>query len=158
MARRPPGLNEADCFKWFMPTNPPDEGCWDWLGRIRASDGYGVFSLNRVPAYAHIASHKIFNVHDLLTESKPFVLHSCHRRICVQPKHLHAGTQAENMREMVEANRSLRGEGHHNAKLTEADIIEIRQSILTQRQLAKIFGVSDGTIGFVRRKERWTHL
>lgn len=82
---------------------PPEEGCWDWTGGVQSS-GYGHFTLVREDGkkfqmLAHRASQEIFNgpIPDGL-----YVLHSCDRKICVQPKHLRVGTQAENLREARE--------------------------------------------------------
>ena len=53
-----------------------------------------------------------------------------------------------------------RGEQNGAARLTTAKVQSIRQQYatgkVTQRQLAHLYGVSQGTIGFVLRGETWT--
>lgn len=50
------------------------------------------------------------------------------------------------------------GENHSNAKLTNADVLEIRASDKTQRELAERFGVTVSSISNIRRGKSWTHL
>ena len=47
------------------------------------------------------------------------------------------------------------GEEHHSAKLTKAQVIMIRQSLSSQRQLAHIYGVSQATIQAVVSGKFW---
>jgi len=50
-----------------------------------------------------------------------------------------------------------KGEKHGNARLTDAQAIEIRQSTASHVELAEKYGVSPGTIEYVRRIG-WKHL
>lgn len=160
---RPWGLTLAESFAWFLPGDPPPasiECCWDWPGRTDTA-GYGVFDTSNdgPPILAHIASHRLYNFLDPITAENPFVLHWCDRPPCVHPAHLHAGTKAENNREMVERGRSAKGEGHSQAKLTEADVLWIRsQTNRTNRELASIFGVSNYAISAIRQRITWKHI
>jgi hypothetical protein len=56
----------------------------------------------------------------------------------------------------------LQGEDNGRAKLTEAQVIEIRylfaQGEATHRRLGEKFGVSYGTIGKLIRRESWMHI
>jgi DNA invertase Pin-like site-specific DNA recombinase len=53
-----------------------------------------------------------------------------------------------------------RGEKHPIAKLTEAKVLQIfrLREELTQRQIAKIVGVQQTTVGRVLRRESWAHV
>lgn len=155
-------MNEIEAFHWFMPGDPPDapsltEGCWDWSSFT--SHGYGRIHVSidgRQKQFpAHVVSHRIYNgpVPDGLA-----VLHSCDRRICVQPRHLGTGTWLQNSREMVERGRSTAGERCSYAKLTDADVIAIRQSSTPSRGIAVEFGISATLVRQIRRGEKWTHL
>lgn len=55
------------------------------------------------------------------------VLHRCDNKWCVNPEHLELGTQKENLRQMSERGRSLRGERNPKTKLTDVQIGEIRR-------------------------------
>jgi hypothetical protein len=52
----------------------------------------------------------------------------------------------------------VRGEDKKNAKLTETQVREIRNSTITQRHLAKIYGVSPCQISKIRTGKEWKHL
>lgn len=52
----------------------------------------------------------------------------------------------------------LQGEVNGRSKLTEEQVLEIRESSCTAIVLAKQYGVSGNTIGKIRRFETWKHL
>jgi len=92
-------MTAPEAFSWFLPGDPPNEGCWDWPAST-TNAGYGNFTVKvgsrLVTHYAHRVSYEIFHgpiPYGLL------VMHSCDRPVCVNPAHLRAGTQKENMRE-----------------------------------------------------------
>lgn len=92
------------------------------------------------------------------------VLHTCHRgdEGCINIRHLYLGDHARNTLDMVEAERSARGEDNGNAELTEADIREIRRlyrtRLVSQRGLAGQFRVSQGTIHQIVSYKTWKHI
>jgi hypothetical protein len=106
------------------------------------------------------------------------VLHHCDNPPCVRPIHLFTGTRADNMADMIRKGRknpargerngqathperTARGECHGSAKLTAADVLEIRQLAregLTQRAIASRFGVSHILVGGIIRRKIWAHI
>lgn len=62
------------------------------------------------------------------------------------------------MQEMVEAQRSLFGERNHRARLTDDEVLAIRQSALGAQEIAKIFNISWRTVYNIRNRETWRHL
>lgn len=70
--------------------------------------------------------------------------HLCRQPACINPAHLEPVTHAENIR---------RG---NNAKLTAADADLIRQSSLSARKIAKLYGVAPATIDDIRAGRSWT--
>jgi hypothetical protein len=52
----------------------------------------------------------------------------------------------------------LFGEDHPQAKLTEAEVVEIRASTLPERTLAEKFKCNRANIGYVRRGQTWRHV
>lgn len=161
---RPKGLSLEEAFRWYMPEDPPPapsprEGCWDWTGSLCTRGGYGSLSVyidgrTRTLA-AHRASYLIFNGE--ITKGL-WVLHSCDRPACCQPAHLHLGTQTENMREAIERNRIARGERAGTAKLTDEQVLWIRQSPMKQKELADMFAVSQPLISMIRAGKTRAHL
>lgn len=78
--------------------------------------------------------------------------HTCDNRRCINPEHLLVGTNADNVRDRVERNRSAIGERNGSAKLNTLQINAIRSDIsCTQSQLASRYGVSQGAISLIKR-------
>lgn len=80
---------------------------------------------------------------------------------CVNIRHLRLGTQGENIRDMVEAGRSARGERNALHRLTEGDVQEVRRLLAegaTQKDIAAMFGVHKSTIGAIPRGRTWAWL
>ncbi|SOE31804.1 hypothetical protein [Streptomyces sp. OK228] len=94
------------------------------------------------------------------------VLHRCNggsgTNGCVNIRHLYADTPAQNSRDMVEAERSNRGEDRPDAKLTEDDVRAIRRRyvprVVTQQRLADEYGVDQTTVSAIIRREKWAWL
>jgi hypothetical protein len=68
------------------------------------------------------------------------------------------GTHADNVDDSIKHETWTHGEKHGMAKLTEDKIRTIRMSSKTQRQLAKDFGVSQGTIWQIKHRNYWKHV
>lgn len=65
-------------------------------------------------------------------------------------------THAENQKHAIEKELYRVGENHPSAKLKESQVEEIRESVnITQRQLAKKYGVSQRTIAQIIHNEIW---
>jgi hypothetical protein len=76
-------------------------GCWLWAA-AKDHRGYGRYSLNGRDPAAHRVAHEalIGPIPDGL-----YVLHGCDTPSCVNPNHLRAGTQGDNLRECVDRGR-----------------------------------------------------
>ena len=88
-----------DLWKRIDIKGPND--CWEWQG-YKLQFGHGNVTW----------SGKVKKVHRLIFEAANgaipkglWVLHSCDNPPCCNPKHLHLGTAADNMRECVERGR-----------------------------------------------------
>lgn len=157
-----------------------ENGCHEWQGP-RTKDGYGQFG-----EYWLVEQYGIKLVHRMMvhvstgfvfTSRDQQVMHSCHNRPCCNPQHLSVGTSAENMRQVVERRLAngfvpksalkrpgtghTKGEAHVNAKLTEAQVIEIRARRAAgekAKDLGREFGVSGTTISAIHRRRKWRHV
>lgn len=130
--------------------------CWEWTG-TRNGNGYGRAWMDSKWVAAHRHSYIQFKgpVPDGL-----HVRHLCHNRLCCNPDHLDVGTAKENAQDSIDAGRFIRGAASGNAKLTDADVIAIRQNPtqLKTRELAEKFGVSAGTISNIKTGKVWRHV
>ena len=68
------------------------------------------------------------------------------------------GTHTDNMRDKTFHGTQMLGTKHHQAKLTEDDVREIRAANATGRSLAEIYGVSQVAIHLIRTRKTWKHV
>ncbi len=153
------------------------EGCWVWTG-TKTPGGYG-----NIGAGGHCGKpllvHRV--VYQLeIGEIPPgmSVCHSCDTRACVRPSHLFLGTPADNSRDMALKGRAAsgaqnasylypdrrpHGSSHGCAKLSEADVHEIRNAYamtpgLTMRALGLRYGVGVTAVLHIVRRKTWKHV
>jgi len=71
-------------------------------------------------------------------------------------------TQSENIKHAYKMGlMSHVGEKHNRSKLTNEDIYEIRrltESDLNQKEIAKMFNISQQTVSKIKNRRRWNHL
>lgn len=134
------------------------DGCWLWEG-ARQPYGYGAFGARAKNYSAHRWQ---WERHHGPLQPGQVVMHLCDTPECVRPDHLAAGTQAENIRDKMEKGRhryrAFRGEEHPRARLTWAQVHEIRARHAAGESglsLHRAFGVSRSTMYAVLRGEHW---
>ena len=87
------------------------------------------------------------------------VMHKCDNGACVNPEHLEAGTQRDNMIDMRRKKRDAASRGFHNkAKLTVGQVVEIRSSTLQPSVLAKLYGLTTSGICHVKYRRTWKNV
>lgn len=94
------------------------------------------------------------------------VRHKCDNTWCCNVEHLELGTHKDNMRDMVERNRSgkgrenpkVRGIKNASSKLNNEQVEEIYLSKLSCYFLAKKYGVNKSNILHIRHKRQWKWL
>ena len=80
--------------------------CWEWKG-AESGRGYGHMSLGGGTNYNNILVHRLSYVIHYGDISKNLVVrHKCNNKLCVNPKHLEAGTQLENKRDIIVSGRA----------------------------------------------------
>lgn len=80
---------------------------------------------------------------------------------CVNPKHLRWATPHENQMDKAFHGTDTRGEKAWNAKLTEADVKNIRERLShgeSQRSIASDFGVHQVSVSLINRRINWGWL
>lgn len=132
---------------------------WMWNGNLD-SHGYGQLKIGGKTLLAHRVSYQIHNGE--IPEGL-HVLHDCDIRNCVNPEHLHLGTNADNVRERMERGKSTahRGEEHGRAKLTAKQVQDIRARFNngeTQLSLGREYGVNQTHISRIVNKVEWRHV
>ena len=133
--------------------------CWNWNKSI-TKWGYGHIKVKGKVMLAHRISYE--------ANKEPIpdglcVLHKCDNPACINPDHLFLGTNADNVRDKVSKNRQShtgqsKGERHSLAKLTEQDVLNIRASHLSQKQLAEQYNTTQPNISLIKNRVKWTHI
>jgi hypothetical protein len=92
---------------------------------------------------------------------KPCICHKCDNPKCVNPSHLFAATQTENLADMRRKGRTPTGVNHGNSKLSP---IKVKAAKLYRfngwpyEKIAQRFNVSGTTIRFALIGRTWTHV
>jgi hypothetical protein len=133
-----------------------------WTGQSTTHNGYGVIGLGRRKDGRVLAHRFSYILHRGPIPDGMVICHACDVRLCVNPDHLWLGTRDDNQLDMALKGRAARGEGHHNVRLTEERVREIRSAVFTTmamyRQWSTDWGVSVGAIRDARYGLSWRHV
>lgn len=135
------------------------DGCWGWDGCVHEC-GYGRLSQGPRNARLYLKAHRVSWVLHNGDLDESLVLHGCDNPPCTNPEHLYKGDQLANVADVVERGRA-RGERNGDAKLTEAQVLEVRAlraQGLYLRQIAALYGVHLATIHLVATGRTWRHV
>ena len=155
MSRRRPAIER---FMKLIEKQP--NGCWHWIGN-RSPQGYGQF--HRDGDHKAMRAHRFSFAHFKGEIPKGlYVCHSCDVPCCVNPEHLYTATNSENIKDAFKRGRvSHVGEKHNRAKLTERDVLTMREKRKrgeTCRKLAVHYNVHVQTVVKIVGGKAWTHL
>ncbi|MEN3234743.1 hypothetical protein PUR29_14170 [Methylobacterium ajmalii] len=135
------------------------DDCLYWPFYVDAQ-GRASITINKKPK--RVARVICEMVHGVPPDDRPEAAHSCGNGHlgCISPKHLRWANHSENMIDRIQHGTHNRGERHPEAKLSEADIVKIRQmrGILSQRKIAKMFDISPGHVSDIQTRKTWFWL
>lgn len=100
----------------------------------------------------YMISRMVYKIYHNVDPGKFVVMHTCDHPNCINPLHLHLGTQGENLEDMHRKDRhgEQRGSSSVLSKLTDEDVTEIRRrfafSKVRMTTLGNEYGVSEPTI------------
>lgn len=160
LAKQPP-LDERFWSK--VSVLGPSE-CWPWRAALRNNNNprqaYGAFWLDGrhqpAPRVALLLS-------GVTVQDEMEVCHRCDNPPCCNPAHLFIGTPQANVDDKVAKGRQVKGERVHTAKLTEAQVAEIRAAKPAgtrapnglPAQLAEKYGVTKPYISEIWSGKSW---
>lgn len=139
-------------------------GCWEWRSSKAVRGGYGQLTHGHKLKKAHRVSYEVF-VGPI--PAGMFVCHKCDNPPCVNPAHLFLGTPGDNHKDMHRKQRgfvpeALRGSKHPSTKLTEQDVIDIKNLLRAgetpQVEIARKYGVSKTLITRIKKGKTWTTI
>lgn len=178
------GYCDSACRFWSKVKRGGPSDCWEWCGpttkngpRTKRGAGYGRFSVGSKPRVMWIASRYAWVLgHGQAPPGDMCVCHTCDNPSCVNPSHLFLGTTAENVNDRdrkgrtamasrsgprLHPERIIRGTGHHKAKLTEADVVDIRKRRASGEKLVALaseYGVAHSVISALVKRTTWKHV
>ncbi len=117
------GLTAAQAFFTKVNKDGPG-GCWIFTGSIKPRNGYGHIRVAGRDHNAHRWSWA--HAYGPIPAGKE-IAHKCDVPACVNPEHLFVASHHENMLDAMVKRRHAHGERSRHAKLTEAQVIEIRR-------------------------------
>jgi hypothetical protein len=129
--------------------------------RLQKPKGYARVTLTDVNGHPHILFvHRLVAYAFLPTAppSKNYINHKNFARDDNRPINLEWVDAFENMAHMVRANRSLKGSKNPSAILTEKEVMEIKISKLSFREMSEKYNVSISTIEALRYGRTWKYL
>lgn len=161
----PRGTGLAERLYARLDISGGPDACWEWTGhrRKRRSRGLAYARMcigGNATDYVHRVSYV---VHIGPIPDGMLVCHSCDNPSCGNPAHLFLGTTQDNTADKVAKGRQLRGQRHPRAKLSAADVKEIRatpnlEDLAVRSALAERFGVTQPAIENVARGRSWREL
>lgn len=133
------------------------EGCWLWAGRDVAH--HATIALDD-GTHRSIGAHVFsYILHYGPIPRGMVVRHKCDHHACVRPDHLELGTRAENVNDAVMRGRVAYGERQGHAKLSESQVMEIREKYatggFTQKELALAYGACRASICQIVNGKYW---
>lgn len=132
--------------------------CWLFCGQTKVGPYRSFWAKKNV--LAHVYSYKIHNGPILPGKQ---INHTCDNPICVNPDHLYAGTQKQNVADCKKRGRLNRnkGEKHGRAKHTEQLVLDIRKEFETCKNISEIarkYNINRRTASNIINRKTWKHI
>lgn len=139
-----------------------ESGCWEWKNSLDEW-GHGRIYIGHEARYAHRVAYEL--EHGEIPDGKQ-INHGCRNASCVNPDHLYAGTQQENVQDETDAgvwtDSRPRGSQVGTSSLTESDVAEIKalweMGGHTQREIAERYETVQQNVSRIVNGLRWTHV
>ena len=146
----------------------PKTECWNWNGSTTGKGRWRYGALNvsfdELNIQRGIRSHRLsYMIFKGDIPKGMLVLHKCDNTLCCNPEHLFLGTQNDNMLDAQKKKRlpSHQGSKNANAKITEADVLEIRKLKKAKTSIPAIqkrFNLGRSTIWHIINRTTWNHI
>lgn len=153
-------LTPKQISRFWSKTSKLENGCIVW-NAARYSSGYGVIRLEKRNHATHRVSY-FLKFGPFMKDSE--ICHHCDNPPCCNPNHLFIGTHTDNMRDMFSKNRreSAKGEKHGSAKLTPAQVIELRERYArgegSMEILGAQYGITRQSAYLIISRQCWKHI
>ena len=143
-------------YFWSLVIPCPASGCWNW-SKSTNKDGYGQL---KAGGRMWVASRLAITLHLGYEIDGKLACHHCDNPRCCNPSHIYAGTKADNARDKATRGRenARQGSENHFAKLTEAEVEEIKRLALDgvgNAEIAARFGIHHSTVWLIKTGRTW---
>lgn len=152
-------VRHSAAMQWIRDhVNYGSDECLLWPF-VRNKQGYGELSSSNFSRLAH-------RVMCMLAHGKPELsgldaAHSCGNGHlgCVNPRHLRWDTRSGNCSDKLAHGTDNRGTKNPIAKLTYADVMEIKnlRGKMTQRSIAAMFGIDQSNVCKIQKNVSWSY-
>lgn len=151
-------------FWRYTATGTGDE-CWLWTGN-KDRKGYGRLSQMRDGIRTTTGAHRFsYQLHYGPIADDIEVCHRCDNPPCVNPVHLFAGTQTDNIQDMMQKDRryqpDVTGAANGRAKLTDELVRHLRQlheQGMSYSKIAKLIDMDRQSVYRAVKGLSWSHV
>lgn len=135
------------------------DDCWLWQGPKQTHSGYGIVSIRKKH---HVAHRLVYELAFGTLSEEIQVCHKCDNPPCVRIDHLFPGTGKDNSDDKVQKGRQAKGTRITSAKVTEADVREIRRlrnKGVRLKEIADRFGLkTESAVHGIATGRLWKHV
>lgn len=137
------------------------DACWPW-NRSFDKNGYGEIRIFGGRKFAHRVVFEVFT--GIVLTRAEVVLHSCDNPSCCNPFHLEAGSQADNVRDMLQKGRGQdysltpKGERHGRSTICDQVALDIFHAAGKLNDIAHSFNVSRDIVEKIKYGFCWNHV
>lgn len=152
------GSSPGECQEFVLRSlDASQEQCLEWP--YSKASGYGTIRIDGVMYGVHVVVATI--KHGAKPTERHEVAHSCGNRACLNHRHLRWATRSENHMDKLLHGTLARGERQGSAKLTESQVLEIRELLaqgMLQREIANLYGVAQPYVSEIKCRKTWGWL
>lgn len=124
------------------------EACWPFVGALN-DRGYGIICIGHQKMRR---AHRVaYEVHVGPLRDDQVVMHLCDNPRCVNPAHLRAGTQRENM-EDARAKGRAQSIAPPTPRLSHDQVRAIREDVRPYRTIAREYGITHGYVANLKSR------
>jgi hypothetical protein len=135
-------------------TQPFYDSCVEWpFYKNKKRRGYGYVRRNgKMQIVSRVVCELVYGPSELEAS------HICNNPSCINPKHLVWSSKEDNLNYRNFSGNLTKGSERPLSKVTEVDVLKIRNSELSCKKLAEIYNCSAPTIHKIKKRKTWKHV